>query len=356
MLSLGKHKAKNNKLEGDRMQREIRYCEECQSNQEVLLSEKTAEYTFRSEKFTIAHDYLKCTKCGQAVYDEQTDSKTLKTLGDLYLKKHGISIEDIKKVRQQYGFTQLTFSKILNWGIATVKRYETGGSLPDATHLAIIKMLKNNPTTIENFYEETKFNFSDVERHSIDDAIRSVSSGVNDSPYVPLKYSYRRFERTIENGHTSFNPLKLTHMVLYFARGGVLKTTLMKLLWYSDFMNYKHTKTSISGVPYCRRSFGPVPVSPELVLGVLESERLITIDEREKENYIIVKITSRNEPDMTIFETPEWEIIRKVDDYFKLTVQSINTAKIPYRDQVWNDLEDNQIIPYSFAEALQIQE
>jgi hypothetical protein len=65
------------------------------------------------------------------------------------------------------------------------------------------------------------------------------------------------------------------------ARDGVLKTKLMKLLWYADFLIFKKYKRSISGAPYWHKEFGPVPVEHDTVLGCGTGLNLISINEKE---------------------------------------------------------------------------
>ncbi|MFZ3589713.1 hypothetical protein ACOI1C_10620 [Bacillus sp. DJP31] len=59
----------------------------------------------------------------------ELSNRTMKKVTDLYYA------DQIKNIRNQYGLTQDLFAKIMNWGIATSKRYETKKSTPDSTHL-----------------------------------------------------------------------------------------------------------------------------------------------------------------------------------------------------------------------------
>lgn len=56
-------------------------------------------------------------------------------------------------------------------------------------------------------------------------------------------------------------------MVIFFTYHGVLKTKLMKLLWYTDFLMYKKYKKSISGISYLKYKYGPVPKKFNSMLG-----------------------------------------------------------------------------------------
>ena len=48
-------------------------------------------------------------------------------------------------------------------------------------------------------------------------------------------------------------------MILFFAKDTVLKTKLLKEMFYTDFLYYKETCNSITGLEYAKLPYGPVP-------------------------------------------------------------------------------------------------
>ena len=75
----------------------------------------------------------------------------------------------------------------------------------------------------------------------------------------------------IYTGFLPFQPEKLMDMALFFASQlkGVYKTKLNKLLWYSDFMHYRHFGVSVSGAPYIHLPYGPCADQYDYFLGYL---------------------------------------------------------------------------------------
>lgn len=137
----------------------IRFCSNCHDDKETEVLKKMSVHKFRNEIFELLEEVAICKSCGHEVPDEELDSEVLKCLGQLYLERNGLTKEDIKKIRLDYGFSQRQFATILNWSKATVARYELGTSVPDSTHLAILKMLKNNPDAILSLSKKHRINF-----------------------------------------------------------------------------------------------------------------------------------------------------------------------------------------------------
>ncbi|NJK94516.1 MAG: SocA family protein [Bacteroidales bacterium] len=62
---------------------------------------------------------------------------------------------------------------------------------------------------------------------------------------------------------------KFTEMVVYFAKElQPWKTKLNKLLFYADFLHFKKTCFSISGVRYRAIDMGPVPNNFQSILNI----------------------------------------------------------------------------------------
>lgn len=149
------------------------FCDQCDDFCEVEFKSRDAKFIFKDTEVNITENYVICVKCGAEVYDEEAGNKTLKRLSVKYHElKSGMTIEDYKRIRKEYNLNQLQFAKVLNWGIATVKRYETGTSLPDSSHIAIYKILNTNPTLINNFYQENKYKFTIEEKQRIEKLIK----------------------------------------------------------------------------------------------------------------------------------------------------------------------------------------
>lgn len=278
-----------------------KFCDECNDYYETELKEKDSIIDFKDESIKVNEKFFVCKNCGNEVYDEDCANDTLKNLSVKYYEiKHGMGLYDFKRVRNNYGLNQILFSKILNWGSSTVKRYESGVSLPDSSHISIYKILKSNPASIINFYQENKENLTFQEQEEIEKNIKEylISNNEQNIIFDLLRSIYFSKEQTIFNGNTKFNPIKLLNLIIFFSNKYVLKTKLMKLLWYADFLMFKNEGKSISGISYVRLPYGPVPKSHDLLLGTMQSINAIRITEEESSNgYTRIIIEAQKEFD-----------------------------------------------------------
>lgn len=333
-----------------------RFCEICKSNRDISIEERVTTYNFRKEPFEIIEKYAKCTVCNEDVYDEDTANQTLQQLSQLYKSKHSFNAEDIKKIRRSTGLTQSQFARVLNMGEATIKRYESGASLPDATQLGILKMLQRNPGFIVRFFEENKDRLSDPEILLINEKLRDLTMGtLEKSSYDILRLIYSQYEKKIDNGYSLFQPKKLFHMILFLTGDGVLKTKLMKLLWYSDFLMFKRWNHSMSGTPYWHMPFGPVPVEHDTVLGCGNGLNLISIDEEEDvvTGYTKMIIKANVSFDESFFREEEIKVLSHVESFFA-SYGSRAISDFSHKEEGWRQTTDEQLIPYSYATSLQL--
>lgn len=72
----------------------------------------------------VLSDVRICAICGEEIPDIDLDQKTISKAYAIYRKRHKtLSPTEIQNIRKQYGLSQRSFSKLLNWGDKTVFRY-----------------------------------------------------------------------------------------------------------------------------------------------------------------------------------------------------------------------------------------
>ncbi|WP_309856728.1 type II TA system antitoxin MqsA family protein [Bacillus sp. SLBN-46] len=331
----------------------IMYCEGCQKDVEASVVDRRSNYTFKGETFEIDERVLMCD-CGQELYDEILDTETMKTLSKMYQDRIGLSLEEIKSIRTQYGLSMDLFSRILGWSKATIVRYESGKYLPDSSHMSVLKRLKEHPEAIDEYYKLTKHKFTEKEQEKINEKLSSADQQTVEKGLVEaLHINYKLHEKTIDSGYSSFDLNKLINMILFFASRGVQKTKLMKLLFYTDFLNYKRNLLSMSGMPYVRLPYGPVPKDHDLLLSTIQKNEMIDIEYEFINDYTIINIKSLEEFDDTLFNEEELEILHQVDEHFKL-YGSVAISDFSHEEEGWKNTEDREIISYDYADTLRL--
>ena len=86
------------------------------SRDEVVTKKET--YDVCGEAIEVDAQVLICEECGEEFYYEEFDNATLIQAYNEYRRKHKLLFpEEIKKIREQYGLSQRSFAKLLNWEI-----------------------------------------------------------------------------------------------------------------------------------------------------------------------------------------------------------------------------------------------
>jgi hypothetical protein len=80
------------------------------------------------------------------------------------------------------------------------------------------------------------------------------------------------------SGYRNPNFEKFTELVVYFSgKLSPFKTKMNKLLFYADFLMFKQSCFSISGVPYKAIDMGPVPINFQSIFEYLANKKEIVI-------------------------------------------------------------------------------
>lgn len=331
----------------------IKYCDNCQKEVEAKIVERRSNYTFKGETFEINERVLICD-CDEELYDEILDTETMETLTSMYEERIGLSLENIKSIRNQYGLSMELFSRILGWSKSTIARYETGKYIPDSSHMTVLRRLKDHPEVIDEYYKLNKHKFNEKEQEKINEKLSNTDQiTVEKSLIGALHVNYKLHEKTIESGYSSFSLDKLINMIIFFAKNGVQKTKLMKLLFYADFLNYKRNLLSMSGIPYVRLPYGPVPKDHDLLLSTIAKNEMIDIDYEFINDYTIISIKSLRQFDDTLFNDEEIEILQHVYEHFK-GYGSVAISDFSHEEEGWKNTEDREIISYDYADILKI--
>ena len=127
-----------------------KYCEECGREVETKVITKKETYDVCSEPIEVDAQVLVCAECGEEFYCEEFDNATLINAYNEYRRRHKLLLpEEIKKIREQYGLSQRSFARLLNWGDKTICRYENG-SIQDKAHNSLMLFLRE-PENIRTY-------------------------------------------------------------------------------------------------------------------------------------------------------------------------------------------------------------
>lgn len=121
-------------------------------------------------------------------------------------------------------------------------------------------------------------------------------------------------------------------------------TKLNKALWFSDTIAYRLSGRAITGSPYVKRPFGPVPKRILPVLSELQAEGKIAVRERPRFNYIQREFMALQAPSGAAFSEQERDIIDQVVAWVcnEHTASSISELS---HDGIWEAAEEGEEIP-----------
>lgn len=163
----------------------------------ATLVEEKATTTYRGEEFDYTRRYYRCDDTGIAFTDDETDAWGLEQIYSRYREKYGIPAPaEIKAIREQYGLSATTMSKILGIGDNQYGLYENG-EMPTKNIGRMISSIDDK--NIFCFYLKlAKNQFSEKEYDRILKKVENVQSGV---VYYYVDVTYRLLNHYVIQTH-----------------------------------------------------------------------------------------------------------------------------------------------------------
>lgn len=318
---------------------------------------RKATYRIKGEPIEILEKVRTNLKNNEEIFDEELENKNLENIYNQYRKKHSLLTPNrIKETREKYGVSQRAFSRILGWGEVTIHRYETG-ALQDRAHNDALVLLES-PDNMKILLENNKNKINRKDYINIKENLQKLMKDDIDKT-LEKNITKKYFNEILDEycGYSQFNYEKLVNMILFFASeiNRLFKTKLMKLLFYSDFVNFRDNTLSITGLKYIKNYYGPTPIKHELLLGEL-FEKYITYkieyvktSKDNVEEYEFIK--SLEKPTMGIFSQEEINSMNEVLNAFKhLTSEEI--TQFSHKEEAWTKSKNKEIISYEYAKNL----
>lgn len=331
-----------------------KYCEECGREVETKVITKRESYDVCGESIEVDAQILVCAECGEEFYCEELDNATLIRAYNEYRRRHKLLLpEEIKKIREQYGLSQRSFAKLLNWGDKTICRYENG-SIQDKAHNSLLLFLRE-PENMRTYLTENEIVLDERQKAKLLDTVDKLEQ---DKEYRAGRRFFEIFFSRIpseENGFKGFDYEKLCAMVLFFAHKstGLLKTKLMKLLNYSDMVFYKENGISISGLRYAHLPYGPVPDNFDIILGKMAADHLAHIEVIYDGAYEKHQVVPECDVPEGVLSDSEVEMLNRIYEKFK-SFGSVEISDYSHKEKGYNATKTGQIISYAYAMDIEL--
>ena len=343
---------KNEVREMKKINTELRFCIYCMEEHEIDIVEMMDTEIFKDEEVTFKGTYQYCPIEDELVETEDMIRANSLAMKDAYREKmHLLTSKEIIEIREKYNVSQKDFSEILNWGRATITRYENH-QVQDRGNDNVLRKIDSDPKWFLEMLKESKGRIPekayDKYHHKANEQFRKKR---NQYLIDSIKSLYADYEDEVLTGAAELNLTKVVEMINYLASrvGSLHKVKLAKMLWFSDNLHYKQNGRAITGLAYAALRMGAVPEGYDQIV-LLDGVKFDTVWYGDNLAYKF-----KPSPGFEIKELSEAEI--KTLDYIISELGNFNTDEIIHRmheEEAYKCTDSNCIIPYTFAEQLTI--
>lgn len=311
----------------------------------IVLSEgerlfrETRTVTFRKEEFTYIHTCI-IDENGESWTTTDLDEANIFQVYNEYRRRHAIPFPDqIVGLRAHYGLSAAKMSQILGFGINQYRMYEEG-EVPSISNSRTL-IAAREKALFKTFVEAAAPEMSDAEFSRI---MKKVEVADGDYPMTALPSEY--------TGYRAVSRAKIAALIRHLLAdmGSIFVTKMNKLLFYTDFLHYKHHGYGISGLTYRAMQFGPVPDD----WGTIYS----SIPDVAMEEYIYpsgqsgILLRSDTEPHVSVLSESELETVSAVCELFK-GMSAGEISNVSHKEKAWIDnIPHKSVISYQEAFAL----
>src|SRR5690606_31878218 len=314
----------------------------------VLLKEKK-QIEFRRDLFEITQLYYKCKDTGEEFSTDKLDQVNLNQLYNQYRGKYGLPFpEQIKEIRRQYKLSASKMSEILGLGTNSYRQYENG-DIPTVANGRLI-LAANHPKEFIKFLDASKpiLKESDYSKYikNAHDLINQKREHLWDTIFS--EHVFKELKPSEYNGYRVPNEVTVAKMISYFSNSitNLFKTKLNKLLFYSDFLHFKNTGYSISGLAYRAIQMGPVPAEYDKLYIKLVDDNLVNLEFVKFTNGYGEALTGHSFSEEDFSETEISSMSQVIEKFGSKTTNEMVT--ISHLERAWIDNEKSrEIISYS---------
>ena len=256
---------------------------------EMELKRVSNEITFKGVDLAVDADSYICPTCGLKAGTPETTGALQQQIADAYRAEKGLLTGDeIKELRKARNLTQRQLAEMMNIGIASIKRWETGAVQSESMDHALRMQLQCR-IQADNY------------------------SGNREISLERIKLVARQLEKLLGK-----RLLKKNDRFLYLA----------KYLWYADFLCFRQLGRSMTGASYAAITLGP-----------------------QLNNYkeLIDPIKKANSSEAEPLSDEELRILKRIAETFP-EEQLVFAAA--HREKIWTESSIGALIPYSCAYEL----
>jgi putative zinc finger/helix-turn-helix YgiT family protein len=320
---------------------------------EMKLIKERRSMDFRKETFEVVFHYYKCADSGEQFTTTAMDEVNMNQVYNQYRDRFNIPFPDeVIRIREKYGLSAVKMSEILGFGVNSYRQYEAG-EMPSIANAKLIQMVDDPKFFMDmvalcgGIDEKAKAKYIQKAQLLVEERIRNISN-LNFKEYLLGNHL-----ADIYSGYRNPSFEKFAEMVVYFSeKMQPFKTKMNKLLFYADFLMFKQTCFSISGVRYKAIDMGPVPNNFQSIFEYLANNDEIDIFTTEfPQGYTGEQFKARIDRPFNakLFSEIELEVLEKVANVFKPTSTN-DIIELSHLEKAWKKNEKaKSVISYEYA-------
>lgn len=322
------------------------------TGKEMELIKESKSINFRKKRFDIVFHYYNCKDSGEQFTTTALDEVNINQVYNQYRDKFNIPFPDeITRIRQKYGLSAAKMSEVLGFGVNSYRQYEAG-EMPSVANAKLIQMVDEPKTFIEmvelcaTLEKKTKTKLIQKAQLLAEEKKRNIFN-LNFKEYLMGNHL-----ADIYSGYRNPDFEKFTEMVVFFSNKlSPFKTKMNKLLFYADFLMFKQSCFSISGVRYKAINMGPVPNNFQSIFEYLANNDDIDICTTVFPNGYGEQFQARGDREFNagLFSESELQTLEKVASVFKET-STREIIELSHLEEAWKqNAETKSEISYQYA-------
>src|SRR5690554_540868 len=249
---------------------EMKHCVICMKQHEVDTVEVMDTEIFKDEEVSFRAIYEYCSNTDEYLETEDMIRQNSLAMKDAYRQKVGLlTSREIEAIRRKYLISQKDLSEVLNWGKATITRYENH-QVQDWVHDDVLRKIDFDPKWFLEMVSRAKERLPEKAYTKYIRVAKEIYKQNKNRYLIDAIYAaYATFNEPFTGG-VQLNLNKVREMINYLAAKvrSLHKVKLMKMLWYSDALYYKRTGRAISGLVYLAMPLGAVPEAHDQIISL----------------------------------------------------------------------------------------
>lgn len=323
------------------------------TGKEMILTKESMSINYRKETFDVVFHYYKCEDSGEQFTTGELDDVNMNQVYNQYRDLFNIPFPDeIIRIRSKYNLPAIKMSAILGFGANSYRQYESG-EMPSVSNARLIQMIDDPKKFIDLVELCDSLDSKTKEKH-----IKIAQNIVEDRKRNRFNFNVKDYLlgdhlADIYSGYRNPNFEKFTEMIVFFSEKiEPFKTKMNKLLFYADFLMFKQSCFSISGVRYRAIDMGPVPNNFQSIFEYLENKNFIDIQYTQfPQGYTGEQFKARKEKpfNQALFSEMEIAVLNKVAEVFKESSTN-NIIETSHLEDAWKmNVKEKNVISYKYA-------